>query len=111
MNIVCGRLLKQERMWSMSCLEGPGDFLLEQALQFGYKVTNNQVEYEAFLVGLNLAYGMGAQEVTCKSDSQVMIRQVKGEFEVKEPLLGRYYRRVCNNMARFQRAMLEHIRQ
>jgi len=72
-------------------LEGPGDLLLEQALHFGFKATNNQGEYEALLVGLNLAYDMGAREVVCKSDSQVMVGQVKGEFEVKEPLLQRYY--------------------
>jgi len=54
-------------------LEGPGDLLFDQALQFGFKATNNQPEYEALLVGLNLAYDMGAREVTCKSDSQAMI--------------------------------------
>jgi len=68
-------------------LEGPGGLLLEQALQFGFKTTNNQVEYEALLA-----------EVTCKSDSQVMISHIKGEFEVKEPLLQRYYHTVLNNM-------------
>ena len=64
-------------------LEGPGDIFLEQALQFGFRATNNQAEYEALLIGLNLAYDMGAREVTCKSDSQVMVGQVNGEFEVK----------------------------
>jgi len=49
-------------------LEGPGDLLLEQVLQFGFKATNNQAEYEALLVGLNLTYDMGAREVVCKSD-------------------------------------------
>jgi len=72
-------------------LEGPGDLLLEQALHFGYKATKNQAEYEALLAVLNLAYDMGAREVVCKSDSQVMVGQVKGEFEVKESLLQRYY--------------------
>ena len=53
---------------------------------------------------------MGAREVTCKSDSQVMIGQIKGEFKVKEPLLQRYYHTVRNSIARFQRATIEHIR-
>jgi len=57
-------------------LEGPGDLFLEQALQFGFRATNNQAEYEALLVGLNLSYDMGAREVTCKSNSQVMVGQV-----------------------------------
>jgi len=54
-------------------MEWSGDLLLEQTLQFGFQATNNQAEYEVLLVGLNLAYDMGAREVTCKSDSQVMV--------------------------------------
>jgi len=50
-------------------LAGLGDLLLEQALQFRFKATNNQVEYEANLAELNLAYGMGTHEVTFKSNS------------------------------------------
>ncbi|XP_068504234.1 uncharacterized protein [Phaseolus vulgaris] len=71
--------------------------------------TNNQAEYEALLAGLNLTYDMGAREVTCKSDSQVMVGQVNGEFEVKEPMLQRYYHATKNNIARFSKAPLEHI--
>jgi len=72
-------------------------------------VTNNQAEYEALLAGLNLAYDMGAREVTCKSDSRMMVGQVNGEFEVKEPLLQRYYHAAKNSIARFSKAPLEHI--
>jgi len=48
-------------------------------------------------------------KVTCKSDSQVMVGQVNGEFEVKEPLLQRYYHAAKNSIARFSKAPLEHI--
>ena len=80
-------------------LEGSGDLILEQALKFDFKATNNQVEYEVILVGLNLAYDIGAHEVTCKSDSQFMVGQIKGEFEVKKSLLQRYYHTVSNLIA------------
>ena len=91
-------------------LEGPDNLLMEQALQFGFKATNNQAEYEAILWGQNLAYDMGAREVTCKSDSQVMVGHIKGKFEVKEPFLQRYYHTVNNNIARLQKVTVEHIR-
>ena len=45
----------------------------------------------------------------CKSDSQVMVGQIKGEFEVKEPLLQRYYNATLNNIARFHKEPVEHI--
>ena len=90
-------------------LEGPSDLFLEQALQFGFRATNNQAEYEALLAGLNLAYDMGACEVTCKSDSQVMVGQVNGDFEVKESLLQRYSHAAKNSIVRFSKAPLQHI--
>ena len=90
-------------------LEGPEDLLVEQALQFSFKATNNQAEYETILAGLNLANDLGAREVTCKSDSQLVVSQIKGEFEVKEPLLQRYYHTVSNAIAKFDKVVVEHI--
>jgi len=52
---------------------------------------------------------MRDREVTCKSDSQVVIGQIKGEFKVKEPLLQRYYHTVDNRTTRFQKVTVEHI--
>jgi len=40
---------------------------------------------------------------------QVMVGQVNGEFEVKEPLLQRYYHAAKNSIARFSKVPLEHI--
>ena len=40
---------------------------------------------------------------------QVMVDQVKGEFEVKESLLIRYHHAARNCIARFNKAPLEHI--
>jgi len=88
---------------------GLGDLLLEQTFQFGFKATNNQAEYEAILARQNLAYDMGARDVTCKSDTQLVVGQIKEEFEVKEPLLQKYYHTVSNLIARFKRVMMEHI--
>nr|KYP72226.1 hypothetical protein KK1_004813 [Cajanus cajan] len=47
-------------------LEGPNQVNLEQSLKFGFKVTNNQAEYEALLAGLRLARDLGARKVNCK---------------------------------------------
>jgi len=91
-------------------LEGLGDLLLEQALTFEFKATNNQVGYKAILAGLNLVYDMGAREVTCKSESQLVVGQIKGKFKVKEPLLQRYYHTVSNLISEIKRVTVEHIR-
>jgi len=50
-------------------LEGPKKLLIEQALRFAFKANNNQVEYEALVVGMLLAKELGAQSFLVKSDS------------------------------------------
>jgi len=64
-----------------------GDILLEQSLKFDFKTSNNQAEYEVILVELTLAYDMEAQQLICRSDSQLVVKNIKVKFEVKESLL------------------------
>ena len=49
-------------------MEGPNGLLIEQALRFVFKTSNNQAEYEALIVGMLLAKEMGAQSLLVKSD-------------------------------------------
>jgi len=91
-------------------LEGPGDLLVEQSLRFGFKVSNNQAKYEALIVGLELARDMGAADIVCRSDSQLMVGHVTGEFQVKDPLLLKYYHQVQKLLGGFSSARIEHIK-
>jgi len=50
-------------------LEGPNGVLIEQALHFAFKATNNRAEYEALIAGMLLAKEMGAHSLLAKSDS------------------------------------------
>jgi len=71
-------------------LEGPNGLLIEQALRFAFKVRNNQAEYEALIVGMLLAKEMGAQSLLAKSDSLLVIGQVTGEYQAKDPQMAAY---------------------
>ena len=71
-------------------LEGPNDIILEYSLKFDFKATNNQVEYEALLAKLLLVREVRAWSLNIRSDSQLVIAQLKGEYKVKEPLLIKY---------------------
>ena len=66
-------------------MEGPNGVLIEQALRFAFKVSNNQAEYEALIAGMLLAKEMGAQSLLVRSDSQLVTRQVTGEYQEKDP--------------------------
>ena len=52
--------------------EWPNGVLIEQALRFAFRASNNQVEYEALIAGMLLAKEMGAQSLLAKSDSQLI---------------------------------------
>jgi len=54
-------------------LERHGNLVIEQALKFDFKESNNQVEYEAIIVGLNLAINLDVKKLVCKSDSQLVV--------------------------------------
>ena len=54
-------------------LTTPEGIYLEYTFRFGFQASNNEVEYEALLVGLQLATSMGAQQLQVYSDSQLIV--------------------------------------
>ncbi|XP_020202148.1 uncharacterized protein LOC109787951 [Cajanus cajan] len=94
-------LAKEEQVWALYVdgssntkgggagiiLEGPNNVTIEQSLKFRFRITNNQAEYEALLAGLRLARDIGAQRVSCNSDSKLMVEQLNGTYQTKDALL------------------------
>ena len=64
--------------------------MIEQALRFAFKASNNQTEYEALIADILLAKGMGAQSLLAKSDSLLVTGQVTGEYQAKDPQMAAY---------------------
>jgi ribonuclease HI len=56
--------------------------------------TNNQAEYLAIIAALEKAAGMGAKQVTVKSDSKLVVEQVNGRYKIKNTGLRPLYQRV-----------------
>lgn len=57
---------------------------MEYNVKFDFFASNNEVEYEALILGLRIYINSEAQVVTAKSDSQLIVRQVSGECEAKD---------------------------
>ena len=72
---ICFRILSPERL-----------VLTEHAERIG-RATNNQAEYRALIAGLEASAGWTSGTVQCRSDSQLMVRQMRGEYRVKDELL------------------------
>ncbi|XP_068497734.1 uncharacterized protein [Phaseolus vulgaris] len=75
-------------------LEGPNGLLIEQALRFAFKASNNQTEYEALIVGMLLAKERGAKGLLAKSDSFLVTGQVTREYQAKDPQMVAYLKYV-----------------
>ena len=56
--------------------------------------TNNQAEYEALLMALKFAAEYNAQEVVCHLDSELVAKQLNGEYTVKNLELQKLWRQV-----------------
>ncbi|RDY02452.1 hypothetical protein CR513_14085, partial [Mucuna pruriens] len=90
-------------------LEGPNGVLIKQSLHFEFKASNNQAEYEV-LAGMRLAKELEAKVLTAKSDSKLMIGQVNGEYQARDPHLVKYLDRTIKLAIAFEKFTLHHKR-
>lgn len=68
--------------------------------------TNNQAEYHGLILGLRHASGMGADTVTVHGDSQLVLRQLDGQYAVKSPGLKALHAEARVLLARFAKVEL-----
>ena len=64
-------------------LTSPEGEIMKYAVRLQLPATNNVAEYEALLIGLKLAKALRAKDVIVQADSQLVIGQVRGEYEAK----------------------------
>ena len=68
----------------------PSSRVFKFAYKLEFDATNNVVEYEALLLGLEMCKGMGIKLLNIKGDSDLIVSQVKGQFACKSERLKRY---------------------
>ncbi|XP_059627213.1 uncharacterized protein LOC132270006 [Cornus florida] len=72
----------------------PNGECIKYALRFGFKVTNNEVEYEALLAGLRMAKALEVERLVAYTDSQLITGQVQGEYEAKDEKMKTYLHKI-----------------
>src|ERR1700722_5600471 len=70
--------------------------------------TNNVAEYTALIVGLEQLARLGARRIVIRGDSELIIKQMRGEYRVKNPGLRPLYEKVKSLVARFEKFRFEH---
>jgi len=89
-------------------LEGP--ILMEKSLHFAFKISNNQAEYKAILVGLSIVREVGVRSLVCKTDSKLTVGPLNDEFQMKDATLLQCYHLVHNIMqSSYYRVHIQHI--
>jgi len=71
--------------------------------------TNNQAEYQALLVGLKLALEQGINHLSCYLDSELVVKQMRQEYKVKDKDLQKVFVKVWNESLKFQKITYQHI--
>lgn len=90
-------------------LQGPEGFIVEYALRFTFKASNNEAEYEALISRLKLPELLKVEFWATCNDSQLVIGQVTGEYEAKDHRMIRYLERAKALISKLQWFVLSQI--
>src|SRR3977135_2043295 len=72
------------------------------------RATNNVAEYQALIIALQQARKLGAKKILIRGDSELIIKQMRGEYRVKHPDLRQLYDQAQEVLTQFETAKLEH---
>jgi ribonuclease HI len=87
----------------------PRGEMFEFAIPIQPTVTNNQAEYEALLRGLQYLKEAKAISVEIFGDSELVIKQLNGQYECRNDILRNYYEECKEILKSFQLVILQHI--
>jgi len=86
-----------------------GEKVFEEFCKYLNETTNNQAEYQALVLGLERALELGARQVAVRSDSELLVKQVLGQYRVKNPGLKILFDKAATLMRRLERFQIQHV--
>ncbi|MET0557636.1 MAG: ribonuclease HI family protein [Solirubrobacterales bacterium] len=86
-----------------------GEVLEEHGERIG-RATNNVAEYRALLRGVELAASHGATELDLVGDSELVVKQMKGEYKVKDATMRELNAEVKAALRPFDSWSIRHVR-
>ena len=95
--------------YGVQIVDGEGQVLAELHQALG-TATNNVAEYRGLLAALEWGFDRGLRALHIRSDSELLVRQLKGEYRVKHPGLQPLYHEARNRIAQIGKVTFEHVR-
>ncbi|VFQ80255.1 unnamed protein product [Cuscuta campestris] len=87
----------------------PEGFKAYYSIKFRFKVSNNEVVYEALLCGLRLEASLKAGWIQVRCDSKLIVGHVTGEFEAKDERMERYRDTALELLKTFRAYQIEQV--
>ena len=79
------------------------------ALRFGFKASNNEVEYEALIAGLKLAKEMKVESLEIFSDAQLIVCQIIDKYQAREEKMAAYLQKAKELLGSFSSYTIRQI--
>ena len=95
--------------WGFVLVDDYGTEIARESGFLGYQNTNNQAEWEGLIQGMESAERHGIRRLLVKGDSELVIKQMKGEMQVHSPQLKTFYNRAKAAQREFLCVGFEHV--
>jgi ribonuclease HI len=95
--------------WGFVLVDDYGTEIARESGFMGYQNTNNQAEWEGLIQGMESAERHGIRRLLVKGDSELVIKQMKGEMQVHNPQLKTLYNRAKAAQREFLCVGFEHV--
>ncbi|WP_290814449.1 ribonuclease HI [Halovivax sp.] len=86
-----------------------GDGIVAEGGERIGRATNNQAEYEALIAALEAARDYGFDELHCRGDAELIVKQVRGEYDTNDPALREKRVTVREHLSTFDEWTIEHV--
>ncbi len=86
------------------------DKLIASISEYIGETTNNIAEYKALISGLEFASKNNIEELDCFLDSELVVKQLKKEYKVKNENLAKLFVKAWNLSLKFKKISFNHIR-
>ena len=88
---------------------GPDGQVTERVHRSIGEATNNVAEYRALLLALERAQELGYPEIEVFSDSELLVRQLQGRYQVKHPVLRELFATARQRIESLRRFRIQHV--
>jgi ribonuclease HI len=83
--------------------------MVDHHYQYLGEMTNNMAEYQALIQGLEMVLGHPVKVLEIFLDSELIVKQIKGEYRVKDATLKGYFQEVQSLLQKLEGYTISHI--